>query len=269
MAVSQSVLEFLAKHPCAPAINFTFEVPALRKRNEQGKAKFVPGKRKMLERQIKVHEAALVAILQWPTALCTRKMMPLAGASLPIQTCIRFICTHTLYAPDYVQHLTDKFITDAGKLALSSLQVTELVKSCRGDDDALLVGLAAELVAKKLNGQIAATQLNIFLYTTGSELLKKKVETMEKDMGFKVEETASKAALKTTAREGSSLFTAVAKHPKGSIQEITDDEIIEIDTDTMEVDADVWQLVPHMREEAESSKCRKVAQPGYRGVGSS
>jgi hypothetical protein len=271
MAVSQSVLEFLAKHPRAPAINFTFEVPALRVRNEQGQAKFVPGKRKMLERQINVHEAALVAILQWLTALCTPAMMPLAGASFPIQTCIRFIFTHTLHAAEYVQHLTDKFITDASKLALSSHQVTELVKSCRGDDDALLVGLAAKLVAKKLDGQIAATQLNIFLCTTGNELLKKKVETMEKEMGFKIEaaasKAASKAALKTRTEDGSSSFTAVAKHSKGRTHGTKDDETIEIDTDIMEVDADGWQIVPHMKEEAAGSKRRKVAQPGYFGVG--
>jgi len=127
MAVSQSALAPLAKHPCAPAINFKFDVPAVQLRGGNGQAKLVSGKGKMREAQIKIHEAALIAISQWLTTLCTPALMPLAGASFSIETCIRFICVHTLHAPECVQHLTDKFITNAGKLALSSQQVTELV----------------------------------------------------------------------------------------------------------------------------------------------
>jgi hypothetical protein len=215
MAVSQSALVFLTKHPRAPSINFTFDVPAVQVQKEKGQTKLTHGKSKMSDAQIKDHEAALVAISQWLTTLCTPTLIPLAGANLRIETCIRFICAHILHASEYVQHLTDKFITDAGKLVLSSHQVKELVKSCRGDDDPLLIGLADKLVGKKLDGQIAATQLDIFLCTTGNELLKKKVETMEKEMGFKVR-----------------------------VHEIKDDGDQDVETEICKLDADGWQILP-------------------------
>jgi hypothetical protein len=191
MAVSGNVLAFLAKHPRAPAINFTFDVPVTRMQAEKGQAKLTLGCMKMSDAQVKIHEAAIVFIAQWLTALCTPTPIPLAGASLPIETGIRFICANTLGMPQYVQHLTDKFITQAGKLALSSHQVADLVNSCRGEDDALLIGLAGKLVEKKLNEQIGAKQLDIFLCSTGNRLLKERVEKLEKDMGFKTDEKGS------------------------------------------------------------------------------
>ncbi|KAI4688674.1 uncharacterized protein J4E84_004604 [Alternaria hordeiaustralica] len=258
MAASQSALAFLAKHPCAPAINFTFDVPAVQLRGGNGQAKLVSGKCKMREAQIKIHEAALVAISQWLTALCTPALMPLAGANFSIETCIRFICVHTLHAPEYVQHLTDKFITDAGRLALSSQQVTELVSSCRGDNDQLLMGLAEKLIGKKLDGQLAPKQLSMFLCKAGNELLKKKVETLEKEMGFTTKGTGPKAALQSWTEGFPSSFPTAATRSAGRIHETKDHEIIEIDKDVMEVDADGWQVPPRTKEDAAASKKRKL-----------
>ncbi|KAL1797584.1 hypothetical protein ACET3X_004190 [Alternaria dauci] len=191
MAISPSALTFLAKHPHAPAINFTFDLSAVQVRKEQGPTKLMKGKSKMSATQISIHEAALVAISQWLTTLCTPTPMPLVGANFSIETCIRFICAHTLRAPEYVQHLTEKFIADCGRLAMRSYQVNELVKSCRGDDDVLLVGIAKTLIGRKLDGQIATTQLEKFLGTSGNELLKKTVETLGREMGLKIKNTDS------------------------------------------------------------------------------
>lgn len=238
MAVSQKALAFLAKHPRAPAINFTFDVPAVQLRGETGQVRLVTGKGKMREAQIKIHEAALVTISQWLTALCTPALVPLAGASFTIETCIRFICVHTLHAPEYVQHLTDKFIMDAGKLAMSSQQVTELVRSCHRDNGRLLIGLAEKLIGKKLDGQLAAKQLNIFLCKAGNELLKKKVEILEKEMGFMSGRTGSRAALQSRTEQVASSFPTAATRLAGRFHEIEDHEMIEIDTDVVEVDAD-------------------------------
>jgi len=257
MTVSQKALAFLVKHPRAPAINFTFDVPAVQLRGENGQAKLVSGKGKMREAHIKIHEAALVAISQWLTVLCTPALMPLAGASFSIETCIRFICVHTLHAPEYVQHLTDRFITNAGKLALSSQHVTELVRSCRGDNDQLLMGLAEKLIGKKLDGQLAPKQLNMFLCKTGNELLKMKVETLEKEMGFTTKGTGSKAALQSWAEGLPSSSPTAATRSAGRIHEIKDHEIIEIDKNVMEMDADGWQAPPRAKEEAAASKRRK------------
>ncbi|KAI4954489.1 hypothetical protein J4E91_002202 [Alternaria rosae] len=140
MAVSQKALAFLVKHPRAPAFNSTFDVPTVQLRGETGQVRLVTGKGKMREAQIKIHEAALVTISQWLTALCTPALVPLAGASFAIETCIRFICVHTLHAPE--------------------------------DNDRLLVGLAEKLIGEMLDGQLAAKQLNIFLCKAGNELLK-------------------------------------------------------------------------------------------------
>ena len=258
MAVSQSALAFLAKHPCAPAINFTFDVPAVQLRGGNGQTKLVSGKGKMREAQIKIHEAALVAISLWLTALCTPALMPLAGANFSIETCIRFICVHTLHAPEYVQHMTDKFITDAGRLALSSQQVTELVRSCRGGNDQLLMGLAEKLIGKKLDGQLAPKQLNIFLCNAGNELLKKKVETLEKEMGFTTKGTGSKTALQSWTEGFPSLSSTAASRSAGRIHEIKDHEINEIGKDVMKVDVDGWQAPPRTKEEAAASKKRKL-----------
>lgn len=46
-----------------------------------------------MEGQIKIHEAALVAITQWTTAPWTPIPRALASDSFPIKTCLRFIGT--------------------------------------------------------------------------------------------------------------------------------------------------------------------------------
>lgn len=172
MAVSPSLLVFLTKHPRASAVNFTFDVPKACKQEHGSKAQLTLPKEKMSDAQIKIHETALFEIAQWLTALCTPRPKTLTGTSLPIETCIRFICANILGGPEYVQHLTDKFVALAAKPALTGAQVTELVKSCRGEDDALLVGLAAKLIEKKLNNQIKAKHMHDFLTADGNQLLK-------------------------------------------------------------------------------------------------
>jgi hypothetical protein len=258
MAVSQSALTFLAKHPCAPAIDFTFDVPVVQVRKEQGQIKLIHAKTKMSEAQIRVHEAALVTISQWLTTLCTPTMVPLAGANLPIETCIRFICAHTLRAPECVQHLTDKFITDASKLALSSQQVTKLVKSCRGDDDPLLISLADELIGKKFDGQIATTQLDIFLCAAGNELLKKKVKAMEKEMGFKIKDTGSNVRSKVHLEAVASPSQTASEKDLGRLHETKYDGETDVGTDIVEADADGWQILPSASGGGTHSKRQKT-----------
>jgi hypothetical protein len=170
MAVSNSTLAFLAKNPGTPAINFTFDVSAMRTENKDGQAKIVLRRERMSHAQIEIHEAALIAIAQWLTKLCTPMPIALVGASSPIETCMRFVCAVMLDMPGYVHHLTAKLIMQAGKLAISSYQFAELVKSCRGEDDELLIGLAGKLVEKKLDGHIAAQQLKNFPDADGMSL---------------------------------------------------------------------------------------------------
>jgi hypothetical protein len=132
-------LEFLAKHPRAAAINFTFDIPSSPTQQEKGQAKLILSKAKMTNAQIKIHEAVIVAIAQWLTALCTPAVQTLGAKKLEVEISMRFICIHILAMPVYAQHLTSKFIVQAGKMELNAGQITELVKSCRGEDDELLV----------------------------------------------------------------------------------------------------------------------------------
>ena len=77
-------------------------------------------------------------------------------------------------------------------------------------------------------------------------------------MGFTTKGTGSKAALQSwTEGLGSSSHTA-ATRSAGRIHEIKDHEIIEIDKDVMEVDADGWQVPPRTKEEAAASKRQKL-----------
>ncbi|KAG9190858.1 hypothetical protein G6011_08946 [Alternaria panax] len=234
MAVSQIALAFLVKHPRAPAINFTFDVPAVNMGKERGQTKLINGKSKMSAAQIGVHEAALVAISQWLTTLCTLTLMPLDGTTFSVETCIRFICAHTLCAPEYVQHLTDKFVTGAVKLALSSHQVTELVKSCRGHDDVILIGLADKLIGKLLSDQVATTQLDNFLRTAENEPLRKTVETMEREMGFRTKDMSR-------------------------VHEIKDDAEMDVEAGNIEVDASERQILLSASGGETSSKRQKTA----------
>jgi hypothetical protein len=194
MAVSSSALTFLAKNLYAPAVNFTFDVPAAR--TEEGK--LILRTEQMSDAQIKVHEEALVEIAGWLTALCTPSARTLGAKELRVEICTRFICTHILGMSLYVQHLTAKFVDAAGKMVLNAHQVTELVKSCRGEDDALLVGLAGKLVEKIINGQIAATQLDLFLASPGNLLLRSRVLGLQKEMGLVPPTTTASGAEQKT-----------------------------------------------------------------------
>ncbi|RMZ66484.1 hypothetical protein GMOD_00001820 [Pyrenophora seminiperda CCB06] len=180
MAIFPRLTGFLIMKSRAPAVNFTFDVP---KAPEEGtQSKLTLAKEKMSDAQIKVHESALIKIAQWLTALCTRRPMSLTGASLPIETCIRFICANVLGAPEYVQHLTEKLVELAVQSTHKTAQVTEFVKSCRGETDAMLVGLATKVIEKKRNSQATAKHLQGFLAADGNQLLRKKVEKVENEM---------------------------------------------------------------------------------------
>ena len=184
MAVSSRVLAHFAKHPAVSSINFTFDVPALHVQQKQDQESLAFGKRRMTDRQIKCHEGALKAIASWLTALCTPTPIALLGASFVVDLCIRFMCTHTLVMQMYAQHLTAKFITQASRLALDAKQLREVVKSCHGDNDDLLLGLAAMIVEKKLDKKVALVRLESFLRLGGFEVLRKKVGVLERQMGI-------------------------------------------------------------------------------------
>ncbi|KAF1833472.1 hypothetical protein BDW02DRAFT_380565 [Decorospora gaudefroyi] len=240
MAISTNALAYIAKHPCIPAINFTFDVPAARTQAKKGQVELVLRREKMSDAQIKVHEAALVSIAQWLTSLCTPAPKALVGASPAIETCIRFICAHTLGMPQYVHHLTDKFIMQAGKLALSSHHVTELVKSCRGEDDALLVGLAGKLVEKRMSGQVAAQQLDAFLNADGNRMLREKVDGLERHLGIKIQAEKLKEVV------GNMVQALSKKREIGSVDEMegADKMDVDIGSGVIGVDADGWQVSP-------------------------
>jgi len=120
------------------------------------------------------------------------------------------------------------------------------------------MGLAEKLIGKKLDGQLAPKQLSMFLCKAGNELLKKKVETLEKEMGLTTEGTGSKAALQSWTEGFPPSSPTAAIRSAGRIHEIKNHEIIEIDTDIMEVDADGWQVPPRAKEEAAASKRQKL-----------
>jgi hypothetical protein len=245
MAVSNSTLAFLARNPGTPAINFTFNVSAMRTENKDGQAKLVLRRERMSDPQIEIHEAALIAVAHWLTKLCTPMPIALVGASFPIETCIRFICTVVLDMPEYVHHLTAKFIMQASKLALSSYQIAELVKSCRAEDDELLVGLAGKLVEKKLDGQIAPQQLKNFLDADGTGLLRKRVHKLVKEMDFGNMDVPIEKKVDV-------------KKENDRVYEVTDGHVMDIDTEMIEVDAAGWQLFPRARDGSTPRKKRKV-----------
>lgn len=185
MAVSSTSLALCSKKPDVPAINFTFDLSTTRTLTSSGQTKLGSGQEEMSDAQIRFHEVALIAFAKWLTALCTPRTVVLEDSSFPVEVCIRFICVNVLGMPEYVRHLTNKFITLAGKLTLSSLELGELIKSCRGGDDKLLVGLAAKLVEKVFNEQINRKQLDLFLSTQGNHNLKERIKQLEGDMGIK------------------------------------------------------------------------------------
>lgn len=156
--------------------------------------------------------------------------------------------------------MTDKFITDADELALSSHQATELIKSCRGDDDPLRIGFADKLVGKKLDGQIVATQLYIFLYTAGNESLKKKAETREKEMCFKIKATGSTVSLRVKTEVVALPSQLAEKRDMGRVHMIKDDAETDVEADIIEVNVVSWQMLPSANEGGTHSKRQKTTQ---------
>jgi hypothetical protein len=268
MAASSSALAFLAKHPRAPAINFTFDVPAPQTGTGNGKAKLSLGEYKMCDAQIKVHEAALVAIARWLTALCTPVPQPLVADSLLTEIAIRFICANVLGMPGYVQHLTSKFVDLAGKMALNQGQATELVRSCRGEGDALLIGLAGKLVEKKINGQIAGGQLDIFLACPGNGLLKDRIEGLEREMGivpaqipepFKSIQQPANAIFKApTANIGIPRKMETKKENARVWEVMHEGDKMDVETGVVELDAEGWQVFHGVLREGSPRKKQKT-----------
>ncbi|KAK1915957.1 hypothetical protein P3342_003772 [Pyrenophora teres f. teres] len=247
MAVFPSLLAFLTKHPRAPAVNFTFDVPKAQKRGGAVTSQLTPVKEKMSDAQIKIHEAAIIEIAQWLTALCTPRLKALTGGSLPIETCIRFICANVLGAPEYVQHLTDKFVEQSAKYAFTAVEMTELVKSCRGEEDALLVGLAAKLIQKKLDNQINPNYLRRFMAVDGNQLLKlKKSEKTDNNM-LELEDDSK--AIKNSIR---------SKRNKSRVYEVVGGIEIDGDDQVVEIDADGWEIFSSGKESGSPAKKRKI-----------
>jgi hypothetical protein len=226
------------------------------------------GKEKMTNAQIRIHEAAIVAIAQWLTALCTPGVQTLDAEKLEVEICIRFICTHILAMTVYAQHLTSKFIAQAGKIALNAAQVTALGKSCRGEDDELLVGLTGKLVEKKINGEIAGRRLDMFLSTPGNHMLKARVEELKKEMGLTLSSSSSITAGAQGKQDSKTAFMApTAKMEKLTLPikdkkenargwEAMDDSIMEV----VQLDKDGWQVLPgaEVEEEQEGTPRKKV-----------
>jgi hypothetical protein len=136
--------------------------------------------------------------------------------------------------------------------------VTKLVKSCRGDDDPLLISLADELIGKKFDGQIATTQLDIFLCAAGNELLKKKVKAMEKEMGFKIKDTGSNVRSKVHLEAVASPSQTASEKDLGRLHETKYDGETDVGTDIVEADADGWQILPSASGGGTHSKRQKT-----------
>lgn len=179
MAISPNILVHLVRNLHAPAVNFTFDILAAKIQKEKDPTEIVQEKTRMTDMQISMHEAALVAIAHWLTALCTPHPIRLVGGSFLVDVCIRFICTHTLDAPKYVQPLTHSLVRRVKLLTLSPLEVIELVRSCRGEDDRLLVGLATAIVYKKRRGKTFQKHMDQFLALKANKILKEKVAQIE------------------------------------------------------------------------------------------
>ncbi|KAF1935002.1 hypothetical protein EJ02DRAFT_448853 [Clathrospora elynae] len=223
-AVSRKVLQFLKKQPRAPAINFTCNAPSAQTQKENGGAKLVLRREKRSDAQIKTHEAALIAIAQ---------------------LCFRIICVKRLSMPEYVQHITDKCITQAGKLALNAHQATALANSCRGENDELLIGLISKMVEKKLNGQIAAIKIDNFLRTEGNWL-----EHIQ-SFGEEDRDTVQNATQGTAQGRG--------KEKKARVYEIVnDDDKMDVDTDVIKLDVDDRQVFPSAQAQGSPNKRQKI-----------
>ena len=265
MAVSPSLFAFLTKHPHAPAVNFTFDVAKACRQDCGSKAQLSLPKEKMSDAQIKIYEAALIEIAQWLTSLCTPRPKPITGTSLPVETCIRFICANILGAPEYVQHLTDKFVELAAKFALTGSQVTELIKSCRGEDDALLVSLAAKLIEKKFDNQISAKRMYGFLRADGNQLLKSKVEKLEKEMGLEPAGTVkeSEAIFKNTEVEFEADNNDVNSHisrskkARSRVYELVGGSEVDGDDQVVEIDVDGWEICQRDKKDGSPAKKQK------------
>ncbi|CAA9958849.1 hypothetical protein PTMSG1_02384 [Pyrenophora teres f. maculata] len=264
MAVFPSLLAFLTKHPHAPAVNFTFDVPKAQKRGGAVTSQLTPVKEKMSDAQIKIHEAAIIEIAQWLTALCTPRLKALTGGSLPIETCIRFICANILGAPEYVQHLTDKFVEQSAKYAFTAVEMTELVKSCRGEEDALLVGLAAKLIQKKLDNQINPNYLCRFMAVDGNQILKLKVENLEKEMGLERFGTIQKSEktdnnMLELEDDSKAIKNSIrSKRNKSRVYEVVGGIEIDGDDQVVEIDADGWEIFSSGKESGSPAKKRKI-----------
>ncbi|KAI0609196.1 hypothetical protein A1F97_05739 [Pyrenophora tritici-repentis] len=264
MAVFPTLLAFLTEHLRAPAVNFKFDVPKAHKRGEAFQSQLTSAKEKMSDVQIKIHEAALIEIAQWLTALCTPHSNTLTGASLAIETCIRFICANILGSPEYVQHLTNKFVEQSARSALTATGMTELVKSCRGEEDALLVGLASELIQKKLDNQINPNDLRGFMAADGNQLLKLKVESLEKDMELGHFETIQKSGKTDNTILGFEDDSKAAnnrvrsKKSKSRVYEVTGGIEVDGDDQVVEIDVDGWEMFPSGNESSSSAKKQKI-----------